>query len=65
MLTSQNKSFKNVLITGINGSGGYYLAKYILENHPEVNIFGLSRWRSGFSLSKKKTLTKLKLLNVT
>jgi len=24
----------NILITGITGSGGSYLADYILENHP-------------------------------
>jgi GDPmannose 4,6-dehydratase/GDP-4-dehydro-6-deoxy-D-mannose reductase len=41
----------NVLITGITGSGGSYLAEYILENHPEVNLFGLHRWHSATTLS--------------
>lgn len=41
----------NVLITGITGSGGSYLAEYILEHHPEVNLFGLHRWHSATTLS--------------
>ena len=36
----------NVLITGITGSGGSYLAEYIIENHPEHKVFGISRWGS-------------------
>ncbi len=62
MSFDQKKSFNNVLITGINGSGGYYLAKFILENFPEVNVFGLSRWRSGFSLSKEKDFDRVKII---
>lgn len=41
---------KNVLITGITGSGGSYLAEYILENHPDVNIYGFHRWHSAGTL---------------
>lgn len=41
----------NVLITGITGSGGSYLADYILENHPECKVFGLHRWHSAGTLS--------------
>ncbi len=37
---------ENILITGITGSGGSYLAEYILENHPEVNVWGVCRWHS-------------------
>ena len=37
---------KNVLITGITGSGGSYLAEYVLEKHPEVGVCGLHRWHS-------------------
>lgn len=36
----------NVLITGITGFAGSHLADYILENHPEVNVYGIVRWRS-------------------
>lgn len=35
-----------VLITGITGFAGSHLADYILENHPEVKLYGLVRWRS-------------------
>lgn len=36
----------NILITGITGSGGSYLAEYILENHPECKVYGIHRWHS-------------------
>lgn len=35
-----------VLITGITGFAGSHLAEYILTNHPEVEIYGIVRWRS-------------------
>ncbi len=35
-----------VIITGITGFVGSQLMDYLLENHPEVQIFGLKRWRS-------------------
>ncbi len=35
-----------VLITGITGFAGSHLADYILENHSEVKLYGLIRWRS-------------------
>jgi len=41
----------NILITGITGSGGSYLADYILENHPDCTIYGLHRWHSTGTLS--------------
>ena len=40
------KAVRSVLITGIAGSGGSYLAEHISEHHPEVKIHGLARWRS-------------------
>lgn len=42
---------KNVLITGITGSGGSYLADYIIENHPDVQVCGTHRWHSAGSLN--------------
>lgn len=42
---------KNILITGITGSGGSYLADYILNNHPDVVVHGLHRWHSAGTLS--------------
>lgn len=35
-----------VLITGITGFVGSHLAEYILANHPDVELFGIRRWRS-------------------
>lgn len=40
------RKFKKTLITGISGSGGSYLAEYIVENHPETEVCGISRWHS-------------------
>lgn len=37
---------RRVLITGIAGSGGSYLAEYILSHHPEVEVHGIARWHS-------------------
>ena len=34
------------LITGITGFAGSHLADYLLENHPEAEVYGLIRWRS-------------------
>lgn len=42
---------QNVLVTGITGSGGSYLAEYILENHQNVNVCGLHRWHSATTLN--------------
>jgi len=35
-----------VLITGITGFAGSHLADYILKNHPDVDLYGIYRWRS-------------------
>jgi len=45
-----------VLITGISGSGGSYLAEYIAENHPEVEIHGIGRWHSTSTHSNLKNI---------
>lgn len=37
---------KKCLITGITGSGGSYLAEYIVNNHPDYEVHGTSRWHS-------------------
>lgn len=34
------------LITGITGFAGSHLADYLLEDHPEVEVYGIYRWRS-------------------
>ena len=38
-----NRVFKRCLITGIAGSGGSYLAEYILKKSPSTKIFGFRR----------------------
>ena len=40
------KNIQKVLITGIGGSGGSYLAEYVAQNHPEAEIHGILRWHS-------------------
>lgn len=40
------RNFKRVLITGISGSGGSYLADYIVTHHPKIAVHGISRWHS-------------------
>jgi len=39
-------SIKKVLITGITGSGGSYLAEHIVKNHPHAEVHGIARWHS-------------------
>lgn len=46
----------NILITGITGSGGSYLAEYILENHPEVKVHGTTRWHSTSTFRNVRTI---------
>lgn len=43
---SKERIINHVLITGITGSGGSYLAEYIVKNHPDVKVHGISRWHS-------------------
>lgn len=45
-----SSKIKKVLITGISGSGGSYLAEYIVNNHPETKVHGIARWHSTASL---------------
>jgi GDP-mannose 4,6-dehydratase len=40
------EKINRVLITGITGFVGSHLADYILENQPQTEILGLSRWRA-------------------
>src|SRR3989344_2265409 len=55
------RSFKKVLITGISGSGGSFLAEYIVNNHPEVEVHGVSRWHSGSVDNLKEVRSKITL----
>lgn len=40
------REFRRVLITGIAGSGGSYLAEHIVAHHPAVEVHGFARWHS-------------------
>lgn len=42
----EERKIKKVIITGISGSGGSYLAEYIVENYQDVKVYGISRWHS-------------------
>ncbi|MBI3551251.1 MAG: GDP-mannose 4,6-dehydratase [Elusimicrobia bacterium] len=46
MKKRSSRRIRRVLITGATGSGGSYLADHIVENHPQVEVHGLSRWHS-------------------
>lgn len=41
----ERKNMK-VLITGITGFVGSHMAEYLIENHTDVQIYGIKRWRS-------------------
>ena len=51
-----------VLITGITGMAGSFLAEYLTEHHPDVDVFGTFRWRS--ELDNLQHLRNTGLLNV-
>ncbi len=42
----QVRTVRRVLITGVRGSGGSYLAEYIAANHADIEVHGISRWHS-------------------
>lgn len=59
---SNLSKIKKVLITGITGSGGSYLAEYILLNKKNIQVHGLSRWHSTSSNNNiKKIKNKIKI----
>lgn len=45
-MQSKPRKFKSVLVTGISGAGGSFLAEYIVNNHPNIQVHGISRWHS-------------------
>jgi GDPmannose 4,6-dehydratase/GDP-4-dehydro-6-deoxy-D-mannose reductase len=42
----KKRKIRRALITGVGGSGGSYLADYIVDNHPKIELHGISRWHS-------------------
>jgi len=51
-----SNKIRRALITGISGSGGSYLAEYIVNNQPEVEVHGISRWHSTGSENNLKNI---------
>lgn len=47
---------KNVIITGGAGSGGSYLAEYIVNNHPDWKVWIPVRWHSDSANRNLKTI---------
>ena len=41
-----SRRFERALVTGITGSGGSYLAEYLVRHQPGVAVHGLARWHS-------------------
>ena len=37
---------KRILITGVTGSGGSYLAEHVVKNYPGTEVHGIARWHS-------------------
>lgn len=54
---TDSASIKKILITGITGSGGSYLAEHIVRHHPHVEVHGIARWHS---TSSSKNLDSIK-----
>lgn len=44
---ARQRSIQSVLITGVTGSAGSYMAEHLLEEHPHLDVHGLARTRSG------------------
>lgn len=56
MKNAQEKKIKRVIITGITGSGGSYLAEYIINNLPQTEVHGIARWHSGSTMQNLKDI---------
>ena len=53
-----------VLITGITGMVGSFLAEYLVDQHPDVEVFGTFRWRSKLdNLQELRNRGKLNVLD--
>lgn len=69
MTNRKTTNIKKVLITGIGGSGGSYLAEFIVKNKPGVSVHGISRWHSSTvdnlaSLRRKVTIHEADLMDM-
>ena len=59
-----NRDFKKCLITGVAGSGGSYLAEYILRKSPSTKIYGFYRSLGYSTFLKKKYKSKVSLSKI-
>ena len=53
---TDRRNIKKVLITGISGSGGSYLAEHIVRHYPTVAVHGIARWHSTTVTSNLKQI---------
>ncbi len=61
-MKSNEKNFRKVLITGAAGSGGSYLAEYIVAHYPDVEVHGIARWSSTATKDNLKAIqNKIKI----
>ena len=58
------RKFKRVLITGIAGAGGSFLAEHILKKEKNIEVFGLYRSVGFIKILKKKFKKKIVFLKV-
>lgn len=59
-----NRNFKRILITGITGSGGSYLAEHILKKKDKFKVYGLYRSPGYLSYLKNKYKKKINFIYV-
>lgn len=60
--SSNERPIKKALITGAAGSGGSYLAEYIIRHHPQVETHGIVRQHSTTTIDNLKAVRdKIKL----
>ena len=55
-MSNRNNTSSRALITGITGSGGSYLAEYIVDHQPQVEVHGISRWHSTASADNLRAI---------
>lgn len=56
------KTFANVLITGVTGSGASYLAEHLCNSYTDMEIHGISRWHSTSSqVNLKEVAERVKI----
>lgn len=55
-MNNENHQYKTALITGVSGSGGSYLAEYLVNRQPYLKVHGISRWHSTASTSNLRMI---------